>query len=321
MHKQKTSTPTRHMPHGTLMDIVHSITPNNPKTGKKMYTKTVHELECGCGVIRALDGPNDHRKTMRCLWHQQEKQKEEERNRVELQEKRAAKKAEVEQAKEERLKKRTAKAKRSAQAKQQMLELAEMVENSSKQKDKDIATYSACLSKFSVYGDTRIIDALVQSTEINTKTLLDLDRLDDLVERMHLYLEARFPEVLPQLKVFRKDDPEHQAKKLVFRTEVNGSPRETVLDHSFLSSPEYRELLAFRKTFNIEPPVTNTNTLNINNSEVLTNRLVKTFETICGTLADINQRLTQLENAPKQERLPFFESPSSLTNANGVAKT
>ena len=45
--------------------------------------------------------------------------------------------------------------------------------------------------------------------------------------------------MLAQLKVFRKDDPEHQAKKLVFRTEVNGSPKETVLDHAFLSSPEY----------------------------------------------------------------------------------
>ena len=45
--------------------------------------------------------------------------------------------------------------------------------------------------------------------------------------------------MLAQLKVFRKDDPEHQAKKLVFRTEVNGAPKETVLDHAFLSSPEY----------------------------------------------------------------------------------
>jgi DNA gyrase subunit B len=55
--------------------------------------------------------------------------------------------------------------------------------------------------------------------------------------------------VLSQFKVFRKDDPEHQAKKLVFRTEVNGSPKETVLDHAFLSSPEYRELLALREAF------------------------------------------------------------------------
>ncbi len=63
---------------------------------------------------------------------------------------------------------------------------------------------------------------------------------------MHAWLKDRYPEVLAQLRSFRKDDPEHQAKKLVFRTEVNGSPKETVLDHAFLSSPEYAELLNLR---------------------------------------------------------------------------
>ena len=86
-------------------------------------------------------------------------------------------------------------------------------------------------------------------------TLLDMDRLNAEVERMHGWLRERYPEVLAQLKVFRKDDPEHQAKKLVFRTEVNGSPKETVLDHAFLSSPEYAELLDLRRTFDALGPV------------------------------------------------------------------
>ncbi len=71
---------------------------------------------------------------------------------------------------------------------------------------------------------------------------------------MQAYLASRSPEVLAQLQVFRKDDPEHQAKKLVFRTEVQGSPKDTVLDHAFLSGPEYRELLTLRDAFSALGP-------------------------------------------------------------------
>ncbi|MBI3184515.1 MAG: DNA topoisomerase (ATP-hydrolyzing) subunit B [Myxococcales bacterium] len=112
-----------------------------------------------------------------------------------------------------------------------------------------VITYKARLDKLSARRDPRIIDALVQSARIETDTLLNLEALNGEVEKMHAHLEARSPEVLPHLKMFRKDDPEHQAKKLVFRTEVNGSPKETVLDHAFLSSPEYRELLLLREAF------------------------------------------------------------------------
>ena len=36
--------------------------------------------------------------------------------------------------------------------------------------------------------------------------------------------------------------------QVVVKSEINGSPRETVIDHSFLSSPEYGELSALRET-------------------------------------------------------------------------
>ena len=112
-----------------------------------------------------------------------------------------------------------------------------------------IRQYEERLGKLARRRDPRILDALVQAARVDETTLLDMDRLNAEVERMHLWLRDRYPEVLGQLKAFRKDDPEHQAKKLVFRTEVNGSPKETVLDHAFLSSPEYGELLALRGRF------------------------------------------------------------------------
>jgi DNA gyrase subunit B len=114
---------------------------------------------------------------------------------------------------------------------------------------KKVITYQERLSKLAARRDPRVVDALVQSARIDENTLLDLEALNAEVEKMHAYLEAHTPDVLSSLRVFRKDDPQHQAKKLVFRTEVNGSPKETVLDYAFLSSPEYRELLSLRRSF------------------------------------------------------------------------
>ncbi|MFZ5468560.1 MAG: DNA topoisomerase (ATP-hydrolyzing) subunit B [Myxococcota bacterium] len=121
-----------------------------------------------------------------------------------------------------------------------------------------VILYKQRLDKLSLRRDPRIVDAVVQASRVDAETLLDLEKLNDEVEKMHPYLEERCPEVLAQLKMLRKDDPEHQSKKLVFKTEVNGSPKETVLDHAFLSSPEYKELLALREAFSVlgEAPYT-----------------------------------------------------------------
>ena len=112
-----------------------------------------------------------------------------------------------------------------------------------------IRQYEERLNKLARRRDPRILDALVQAARVDETTLLDMDALVAEVEKMHLWLKERSPEVLAQLRSFRKDDPEHHAKKLVFRTEVNGSPKETVLDHAFLASPEYAELVQLRRAF------------------------------------------------------------------------
>jgi DNA gyrase subunit B len=114
---------------------------------------------------------------------------------------------------------------------------------------KKVITYQERLGKLAARRDPRVVDALVQAARLDENTLLDLDRLNAEVEKMHSYLQTHAPDVLSQLKVFRKDDPEHQAKKLVLRTSTNGAPKETVLDYAFLSSPEYRELLSLRDSF------------------------------------------------------------------------
>ena len=121
-----------------------------------------------------------------------------------------------------------------------------------------VIAYQGRLNKLASRRDPRVLDAVVQAARIDASSLLDLEGLNAEVEKIHSWLTRLAPDLLPQLKVFRKDDPEHQAKKLVFRTEMKGAARETVLDHAFLTSPEYAELVTLRQGFGVlgAPPYT-----------------------------------------------------------------
>jgi DNA gyrase subunit B len=109
-----------------------------------------------------------------------------------------------------------------------------------------IITYRKRLEKGAARRDPRVIDAIVQATRMDESTLSDFDQLNEQIADLEPYLEAHTPDVMAHLKLERRDDPAHQSKKLVIKTEVNGSPRETVLDHAFLTGPEYRELCQIR---------------------------------------------------------------------------
>jgi DNA gyrase subunit B len=109
--------------------------------------------------------------------------------------------------------------------------------------------YQRRLEKLAQRRDPRVIDAVVQASAIAAETLHDRAKLEPELERIGQYFESRYPDILHQLKVLVENDPEHHAKKLVFKSEVNGSPRETVVDVGVLTGPEYRELLAMREVF------------------------------------------------------------------------
>ena len=109
-----------------------------------------------------------------------------------------------------------------------------------------VVNYEARLEKLAARKDARIIDGLVQATNFRAETLNDLNKAQAEADALTDYLDERWPEIMDQIDLKRMDDPQHTSKKLVFKTEVNGAFRETVLDFAFLSSPEYRELLALK---------------------------------------------------------------------------
>jgi DNA gyrase subunit B len=92
----------------------------------------------------------------------------------------------------------------------------------------------------------------VQATTLSAELLKDPEAAEEQLDAMMDYLEQRHPELAEWLEknpTQRKDDPEHSAKKYILRTEIHGSPRETVIDTAFLSSPEYTDLIELKKSF------------------------------------------------------------------------
>jgi len=115
-----------------------------------------------------------------------------------------------------------------------------------------VITYEARLEKMALRKDSRVVDALVQATTLGPEMLKDPEAAEEQLDGMLEYLEARHPELVEWLEknpTQRKDDPEHSAKKYILRTEIHGSPRETVIDTAFLSSPEFRDLIELKKSF------------------------------------------------------------------------
>ncbi len=111
-----------------------------------------------------------------------------------------------------------------------------------------VLTYEGRLDKLAGRKDPRVIDALVQATNLTTEGLVNKDQGQVEVDKMTEYFEARTPEILDHMDLKRLDDPQHSSKKLVFTSEINGSRRETVIDTAFLASPEYRDLLTLKES-------------------------------------------------------------------------
>lgn len=124
---------------------------------------------------------------------------------------------------------------------------------------KKVIKYESRLEKMLLRRDPRIVDAVLQGTTLKPETLKDPEACDDQFEGMVDYLERMAPELAAFLqrpgsdadkpRIARSDDVEHSAKRYIFHTEINGSPRETVIDTAFLSSREFEDLAALKESF------------------------------------------------------------------------
>jgi DNA gyrase subunit B len=117
---------------------------------------------------------------------------------------------------------------------------------------KNVIKYESRLEKMVLRKDPRVVDAIVQGTTLTPELLKDADATTEQLDGSLSYIETHHPELsewLDRNAVKRTDDPEHSAKRYVFHTEINGSPRETVIDTTFLAGSEFRELAALKASF------------------------------------------------------------------------
>ncbi len=110
--------------------------------------------------------------------------------------------------------------------------------------------YLAVLKQMARRRDARIVDALMQGAELDSAMLADAAALAAALERAAQYIALNDPEIAQPFRNHgERADLEYGGKALLFRTEIAGAQRETLIDHAFLKSPEMVELRAMYSAF------------------------------------------------------------------------
>jgi DNA gyrase subunit B len=108
---------------------------------------------------------------------------------------------------------------------------------------RDAIAYRALLARVDRRRDSRIVDAAVRLGDLDLALLKDHAAIKDQVKAIFERAQRLHPEL--EVKIARIErDVEHDCDSLVYQTTVAGAPRETRLDHDYLSGPEWAELAA-----------------------------------------------------------------------------
>ncbi len=103
--------------------------------------------------------------------------------------------------------------------------------------------YRAILTRVDRRRDSRIVDAAVKLGDLDLALLKDHEAVKTQVEAIYERAQKLHPELEVRLAKIERDE-EHGCDALVYSTNVAGAPRETRLDHDYLSGPEWGELAA-----------------------------------------------------------------------------
>ncbi|PIU55815.1 MAG: DNA topoisomerase (ATP-hydrolyzing) subunit B [Deltaproteobacteria bacterium CG07_land_8_20_14_0_80_38_7] len=115
---------------------------------------------------------------------------------------------------------------------------------------KQLIRYSSILNLLKKRYDSRIVDAVICSSDINQKILTSTaGKLDTELDKIAEYLNKKHPD-MNDFTVDVEDDQELGAKKIIYNTVWNGFIRKTTIDVEFLNSAEINELQSLNKVFN-----------------------------------------------------------------------
>jgi DNA gyrase subunit B len=109
----------------------------------------------------------------------------------------------------------------------------------------DVLRYQQLLGRIDKRRDARVVDALVTATALRRATLDDPRALEAELAKLEARLTAVHRDERPE--IVRLDrDTEHDCERFAVRLESRGNRRETVVDHTFLTSAELNELLSLQ---------------------------------------------------------------------------
>lgn len=114
---------------------------------------------------------------------------------------------------------------------------------------RQLIRYSKVLELFKKRRDPRIVDGIVSVGEVDPKLLAGpASKIDAKLDSVASYLSRTYPD-FSDFKVDIQDDPEHEAKRIIYQTTLGGFHRDTIIDTEFLTSPEYNELKGLQQEF------------------------------------------------------------------------
>ncbi len=111
----------------------------------------------------------------------------------------------------------------------------------------EVLQYRRLLGKVDKRRDSRVVDALISSTQLDAQALRTPEFLALQAMTLKSALSAAHPNETLVLEV--AEDPEHGCQKITVRMGHNGAMRETSVDHVLLAGPEFAELSRLRREF------------------------------------------------------------------------
>lgn len=129
-----------------------------------------------------------------------------------------------------------------------------------------VLAYRKLLEKIDKRRDARLVDAMLQATNLGPETLKNPDTAA-VLSNIEKYMSRFTPDALP-VELFVEDDHENHTKRWRMVTRSLGSPRESFIDTAFFQSPDYSELRHLKDELNQQgrPPyrlVSQTETLEL----------------------------------------------------------
>ncbi|HEY3357865.1 MAG TPA: toprim domain-containing protein [Polyangia bacterium] len=108
--------------------------------------------------------------------------------------------------------------------------------------------YKQVLRQIEKKADVRVVDAIINASDLSKTTLKDAAATAKALAHMQAYLDHHYPD-LSDAKFKLEPDPEHGGYRIVLPQRAGGARRTTIIDFTFLDSPEYVELATLAQEF------------------------------------------------------------------------